>query len=118
MSQQDNNTPVVDINELKEIMDDDLELIQECFTEFVKDWPASYVEIKEAVLKKDAQKLDASAHKLKGTLRYLAAEPAADAAYGLELSGKENNFEEIDNKLSNLKNECQALMNYINNFAP
>ncbi len=66
--------PAIDLNELKEIMDNDMELIQDCFSDFIDDMPQIYEEIKKAVLEKNAQNLDASAHKLKGTLRYLAAD--------------------------------------------
>jgi HPt (histidine-containing phosphotransfer) domain-containing protein len=107
---------VVNIEELKEIMDDDMELIQDCFADFLQDWPEVFAEINAAVLEKDAQKLDAAAHKLKGTLRYLAATPAADAAYALESAGKENNMEDLETKLSTLKNECRKLIDYIHNF--
>lgn len=106
----------VNIEELKEIMDDDLELIQDCFAEFVQDWPQSYVEIRGAVLENNARQLDESAHKLKGTLRYLAAEAAADAAYALEAAGKENNLENAQDKLETLKNECRKVVDYINHF--
>ena len=116
MSTKDNSCNAVNIEELKEIMDDDMELIQECFMDFIQDWPQLYVQIKGAVLEKNPQQLDASAHKLKGTLRYLAAQSAADAAYALESAGKEKNMEGIENKLANLKNECQKLVEYINNF--
>ncbi len=116
MSTPDHNGDPVNLDELKEIMDDDMELIRECFAEFIKDWPASYIEIKGAILEKNAAKLDESAHKLKGTLRYLAAEPAAEAAYSLELAGKENDMTDVENKLLTLKDMCQELVVYINNF--
>lgn len=112
------NDRVVNLEELKEIMDDDMELIQECFADFIKDWPHLYVQIKGAVLEKDAQKLDAAAHKLKGTLRYLAAASAADAAYDVETAGKENNMAGVEDKLTTLKNECQKLVDYIKTFTP
>lgn len=110
------NNTVVNIEELKEIMDDDMELIQDCFADFLQDWPDVFAEINAAVLEKDAQKLNASAHKLKGTLKYLAAAPAADAAYALESAGKQNNMEGAETKLSNLKNECHRLLDFIHNF--
>ncbi|MCP3874073.1 MAG: Hpt domain-containing protein [Desulfobacteraceae bacterium] len=116
MSIPDNSNDPVDIKELNEIMADDMELIQECFSEFIQDWPGAYVEIKSAILEKNAQKLNESAHKLKGTLKYLAAEPAANAAYSLEAAGKEKDMADIDNKLLNLKDKCQSLIDYINNF--
>ncbi|MCD4719230.1 MAG: Hpt domain-containing protein [Desulfobacula sp.] len=116
MSAPDNSDEPVNIEELKEIMDDDMELIHECFVDFIQDWPQRYAEIKGAILEKNGQKLDESAHKLKGTLRYLAADSAAEAAYALESAGKENDLEGTESKLLNLKNECQRLIDYINNF--
>ena len=109
---------VVNIDELKEIMDDDMELIQECFTDFVQDWPQLYVQIKSAIMAKDGPALDASAHKLKGTLRYLAAENAAQAAYALEEAGKERDLDGAEAKLDDLKTECQKVIGYIQAFNP
>ncbi len=112
----DNSAQVIDIDELNEIMNSDETLIKECFAEFFKDWPVLYVEIKGAVLKKDGQALDTSAHRLKGSLKYLAAEQAAAAAFRLEKAGKENNFQNIEPKLEELKNECQRVVEYIKDF--
>jgi HPt (histidine-containing phosphotransfer) domain-containing protein len=95
-----------------------MELIQECFTDFVKDWPVLYVQIKGAVLEKNSKTLEETAHKLKGTLRYLAAEDAAQAAYTLESAGKENQMDDIETKLEALKDECQKVIKYIQNFTP
>ena len=113
-----NSRDAVNMDELKEIMDNDLELIQDCFTDFVQEWPVQYVEIKSAVLEKNGQKLDESAHKLKGTLKYLAAGKASEAAYYLESAGKESDFSRIEEKLENLKNECQRVVEYIKCFNP
>ncbi len=118
MSDQGHDNDVVNLKELKEIMDDDMELIQDCFDDFVQDWPSLYVQIKGAVLDKDGKKLDESAHKIKGTLRYLAADAAADAAYALESAGKDYDMDGVEDKLETLKNECQKLVEYINKFTP
>ena len=116
MPESDHSNDPVSIEELKEIMDDDMELIQDCFAEFVREWPLAYVDIKGAILEKNPGKLDESAHRLKGTLRYLAAEPAVEAAHALESAGKGNDMSGIDDKLSSLKNECQKLLDYIKGF--
>lgn len=108
----------VNIDELKEIMDNDMELIQECFTDFIQDWPLVYVQIKGAVLEKKAHILDETAHKLKGTLRYLAAQNAAQAAYELESAGRNNDLNGIEAKLNDLKDECQKVIKYIQEFKP
>ena len=67
------SNPAIDLNELKEIMGNDMELIQDCFSDFIDDMPQIYEEIEKAVLEKNAQELDASAQKLKGKLKYLSA---------------------------------------------
>ena len=114
----ENPTEAINIVELKEIMDDDVELIQDCFTEFLNEWPVQYVDIKQAIMTKNAQALDETAHKLKGTLRYLAAESAANAAYALEAAGKEKEMENLDRKLEHLKEECRQVVEYIKGFTP
>lgn len=116
MSNQENSTNIVNLRELKEIMDNDMELIQDCFAEFIKDWPELNNEIKTAISELNAQGLNSAAHKLKGTLRYLAADPAAEAAFALEAAGRENDWEGIDGMLEELENRCQQLIEYINNF--
>jgi len=107
---------IVNIKELKEIMDGDMELIRDCFTDFAQDFPGDFDDIKRAAMEKNGPKLNASAHKLKGTLRYLAAEKAADAAYSLELSGESNNMKGVDDKLETLNHECGKLLDFIHNF--
>ena len=116
MTPENLGNDVVNIKELKEIMDGDIELIRDCFAAFVQDYSAVFDEIKSAVIEKDGSKLDASAHKLKGTLRYLAAERAADAAYALESSGKSNDMNGIENKLETLNHECRKLLEFISRY--
>ncbi len=108
--------PAINIKELTEIMDDDRELIHDCFSDFIDQWPQIYDEIKQAALAQNAQILDDSAHKLKGILKYLAAQSAADAAFVLESAGKGNDLENIDHKLETLEKECQKVTEYIKAF--
>ena len=108
----------VDMNELKEIMDNDMELIQDCFADFLSDWPEIFGEIQDAITQKDPEKMNESAHKLKGTLRYLAAEPAANAAMAIESAGKNYDLDNLDEKLLALENECQKVMDFIKGFTP
>ncbi len=116
MSESGNIEPAIDIDELKEIMDDDLELIQDCFSDFLDDWPSVFADIKEAADAKDAVGLNESSHKLKGTLKYLAAEAAADAAYELELAGKDNNMKGLSEKVAKLGNELDNMIDFIKDF--
>jgi HPt (histidine-containing phosphotransfer) domain-containing protein len=111
-----NDKDIINLEELKEIMDNDMELIGECFDEFTKDWTEAFGNVKKAVIAKNASELDEAAHKLKGTLRYLAAEQAQQAAYELELAGKKNNLEGLDEKLSLLEKKGLEVIDYIKNF--
>jgi hypothetical protein len=45
MSESENNGPAIDIEKLKKIMDDDLELIHDCFTDFLYDWSSQNLRI-------------------------------------------------------------------------
>ena len=108
----------VDIEEIKEIMDNDMELIQECFEDFLSECPELLGEIQDAITQKDPEKINASAHKLKGTLKYLAAEPAANAAMVIESAGKNHDLDNLDELLLILEKECQRVMDFIKGFTP
>ena len=107
---------IVNLEELKEIMDNDMELIQECFAEFLIDYPGLIDEIKSAVDAKNFDDIDNSAHKLKGTLRYLAAESAANAAGIVEKAGKQQDPEGLTDKIAALEVECRKVILFIDEF--
>ena len=109
--------PAINIDELKEIMDNDSELIQECFAEFLIDYPNLIAEVKSAVEQKDYDTIDATAHKLKGTLKYLAAEEAAAAAQVLETAGHQQDLENMDETLAALETACQKVILYIDDLS-
>lgn len=111
-------TPAINIQALMEIMDNDLALIQDCFADFLADLPGFLEEIQDAVAQKDPGKLTEAAHKLKGTLKYLAAEPAAQAALALESAGRNQDLENLDRKRLTLENECKGLAAFITDFHP
>jgi HPt (histidine-containing phosphotransfer) domain-containing protein len=116
MTSETPENDVINIEDLKDIMGGDMELIQDCFTDFVQDFPRDFDSIKNAVIEKNAIKLDTAAHKLKGSLQYLAAEKAADAAYVLELAGKSNHMDGIEEKLETLNRECRKILAFISSF--
>jgi len=63
-----NDNSLINMKELLEIMDDDKELIKECFNEFINDASNMLERIKNAIESGDAAGLDSSAHKIKGSL--------------------------------------------------
>lgn len=109
---------IINLEEIKEIMDNDMELIQECFADFLIEYPDLIGGIKAAIANKAADDIDNAAHKLKGTLRYLAAEPAASAAQTIETAGHQHDLDNLDEKLSILEAECQKVIIFIDEFTP
>ncbi len=107
-----------DIGAIKEIMDNDMELIQDCFEDFLSDCPELLGEIQDAITQKDLEKINESAHKLKGTLKYLAAEPAANAAMAIESAARDHDLDNLDDKRLILEKECQRVMDFIKHFTP
>ncbi|MEA1968213.1 MAG: Hpt domain-containing protein [Thermodesulfobacteriota bacterium] len=112
----DNGVEAINIEELMEIMDNDDELINECFHDFLEELPVLFKDLKSAVVNKNSSRLNSTAHSLKGTLKYLAAETAADTAYRLELAGKENDFVNVGQDLEQLLHECRQIELFIKNY--
>ena len=106
----------IDLAEVMEIIDGDKELLIECFDEFLSDIPQTLAEIQSAIEQKNALSLDEAAHKLKGSLRYMAAAQAADVAYQLEIMGKEKNLESADDTFKTLSYQCEKVKEYMEQY--
>lgn len=106
----------IDMKELNEIMDDDIELIQECFSDYIQDFPDIIQEIETAVNENAFDQIDAAAHKLKGILLYIAAPDASEAAKAVEFAGKDQDLAHINTQVASLKNECRKVAEFIDHF--
>ena len=104
---------LVDTDELIEIMDGDRELLRECFDDFINDSPGMLADIKNSIDAGDAAELGKTAHRFKGTLKYLAAIPTADIAYKLETMGKEGDLRHAHDIFNNLIEECKKLKDFM-----
>ncbi len=111
-------TPVINLKELNEIMDNDMALVQDCFAVFLTDLPDLLVEIQTAIALQQMEKTNEAAHKLKGILKYLAAEPAAQAAMAIESAGKNHDLKELDLKWVALETACKEVKAFITNYHP
>ncbi|MCP4116130.1 MAG: response regulator [Desulfobacteraceae bacterium] len=78
---------VIDMDDLKEIMDGNKNLLEKCVQTYSADYPALLKRIIKDVEQGDHARLKKDAHRLKGMLSYLAAPNAADAAFQLEKMG-------------------------------
>ena len=106
----------IDMEEVMEILDGDKELLIECFDEFLSNMPQTLAEIQSAIEQKNTLNLDEAAHRLKGSLRYMAAIQAADVAYQLEIMGKEQNLELADDTFKTLSYECEKVKEFMEQY--
>ncbi|MCC6443761.1 MAG: PAS domain-containing protein [Armatimonadetes bacterium] len=74
------------------VVDGDRELLRQIITVFLNEIPGQMEALSQSVASSDAVALESQAHKLKGSLGYLAADTARDAAYGLEKIGRSGNL--------------------------
>lgn len=74
------------------------------------DTPDALENIRSAVASGDAKGVQRAAHKLKGSLLVLAADPASDAAYRLETLGAEGSLDNAATALATLEQELDRLL--------
>lgn len=103
----------LDVVELKEIMGGDGALMRACLDDFSIGCDAWLGEIRDAAGRGDREALERAAHALKGSLLYLAARPAADAAFELERAGRRGELMDLESKLVALEQACGKLRAYI-----
>jgi len=104
-----NNT--LNIPELVERLDGDFELFVELSELFFEDSSSLLNKIEDSIKKNDSEALRKSAHTLKGAVSNFSAQRAYDAAYELEIAGRDKKFENATDKLASLKNEIDEVIN-------
>jgi signal transduction histidine kinase/CheY-like chemotaxis protein/HPt (histidine-containing phosphotransfer) domain-containing protein len=107
---------LIDIQEVLSIMDDNEDLMFECFDFFLSEYGDSLEKIKAALDAQDPEDLVQTAHKFKGTLKYLAALHTADIAYQLEMMGKEKQLAGAREIFEALSLECEQLKNFLTDY--
>ena len=101
--------PVFDLSAALESVAGDRELFLEIAHLFLSELPQAVSDIREAVSGDDASRLEQGAHKLKGSLAIVGAKRAFDAAYGLEVLGREGKMQEAQHPLDLLLKELRDL---------
>lgn len=74
---------------------------------FLESYPETMASLRDAVAARDAEGVEASAHKLKGAICNLAWGKAYDAALDLEHMGREGRWDEVDKTFAILKVEME-----------
>lgn len=104
------------MEEVMEILDGDKELLIECFDELLNSMPRMLAEIQSAIEQGNASSLDEAAHKLKGSLKYMAAAHATDVAYQLETMGKNKSLGAAYDIFRNLYDECEKVKDFMEQY--
>ena len=113
---KDDLTSPVNVTELLEIMDNDMELLKDCFDDFKIDSVEQLQAVKNSINLNDAENLKKNAHKIKGTLKYLAADDAAKLAFKLEIMSENNQVSSAMDVFQQLANECKKIIKYAEKF--
>ena len=100
---------VFDLSKALEVVDGDMELFKEIAVLFKKNLPDNIAQIRVAIAKSDSNALEQAAHSLKGSVGNFAAKRAFEAAYRLEVIGREGKLAEADAALSELEKELKTL---------
>jgi HPt (histidine-containing phosphotransfer) domain-containing protein len=87
----------------------DEDLLKEITEIFLAEYPALIAEIRDAIQKQDAGKLEHSAHTLKGSVSNFGADAATNAAYQLEVLGRRGCLEQAPEALRALELHFAAL---------
>ena len=100
---------VFDMTEALENVGGDMDLLKEIIEIFLEDFPKQMKEIQEGIDKGDAHVVERAAHSLKGSVANFAAKRAHEAAYRLEVLGREVNLGEANEALADLEKEIEGL---------
>lgn len=87
----------------------DMVLLKEIIGIFLDDFPNQMKQTREGISAGDAKAVEHAAHSLKGSVANFAAKRAYEAAYRLEVLGKEGNLEETNEALGDLEKEIKSL---------
>ena len=104
----------IDPTALKSIFGDDDNTFVEILREFIEPSSASVVEIEIAYKERSADGVSKAAHTLKLSSRSIGANELADLCQILEIAGKEEDWDTIDNVTQRLSPCIQKVIKYIN----
>jgi HPt (histidine-containing phosphotransfer) domain-containing protein len=94
-------------------LDNDEEVIKEIMEAFLVDNPARVEALDEAIKAKNAEEISSLAHAIKGSAATISANSLAEAAYQLEIAGKQGNLEHADALFANIQVKLEKLRSFL-----
>jgi CheY-like chemotaxis protein len=102
--------PQLDRNELlTRVVGGDADLLREVVTVFLDSYPGMLTELEQAVNRGDAPAVQRAAHALKGAAAHFNVEAATDAAWRLEVMGRDRDLEDVKKAFTVLAEALERL---------
>jgi len=115
--QKEENQAVVDLAELREIMNANKSLLDKCIQSFKKNHGPVLTRIMDSISAEDGPELQKNAHQLKGMFKYLAAKSATKTASRLEQMGEEANIRDTSPLILQLQEACENIVACLENIS-
>ena len=84
---------------------------------FLADAPKRLAEIRTAIQESDCEHLRTASHALKGSAANFVSKPAVEAAYQLEVMGREQNLTDVEAGYARLEEEIARMSEFLNAIA-
>ena len=107
------NAGPIDIDSVLERVGGDESFLRELIDIYVEDFLEKYPQLEQAVAEEDFNNIKEIGHSLKGASGNLSLTGLHETAYGIELSGKEENIEQAKLLFTRLKEEFLKLKDYL-----
>jgi HPt (histidine-containing phosphotransfer) domain-containing protein len=107
------NEGPIDMDSVLERVGGDEAFLQELLDIYIEDFLEKYVSLEQAIAEGDFNDIKEIGHSLKGSSGNLSLNGLQETAYGIELSGKENDIEQARLLFARLKDEFLKLKNFL-----
>jgi len=107
---------LLDLNRLKKVSLGDIEFEKDLLGSYVIDLDLKFKSLNELVDRKELDKIIELAHTIKGASYSIGAAKIGDEAYGIELSGKNNDWLNIIERMENLRTLVESTKAEIKNY--
>ena len=108
MSQLSESAPLIDVGELEERLGSDNELLAQIVELFAETYTETLADLERAIAAKQAESIRRHAHTLEGIVANLGAKSPAQQAFEIEIMGRDDALDGIEDKYELLKGLLSA----------
>ncbi|MBC7363033.1 MAG: Hpt domain-containing protein [Candidatus Aminicenantes bacterium] len=112
-AETNSSTPPIDRQEVLERIGGDEDFLKELIDIYKQEFAEKAELLAKAIEEKNFQVIREAGHSLKGASANLSLPALREAAWEMEMAGKEQNLEQAQKALTKLKKEYQRLLEYL-----